>query len=232
MDKFKWVKINTGNKLWHAITCDQKTSVIAVIESNNDTSSVSGKIINWHRPISYQSVKKAKAFMNPFLNSMLDYGSNSNEKIKYVYNAKGGTGKSNCVARATAIATNIDYDKILNALQKEIEKRHPNKNKNAEDGIAFYIIANFYEKKLGLVGIQFTGRGIRIDKLPKDRVIIVGYSEGHTSVILNGEINDTGEFHLTRKNNIRHINHCWVFPEKLNETQLKNIWKIKIDKYN
>ncbi len=113
--------------------------------------------------------------------------------------AAGYKGKAgDCVCRAIAIATELPYQQVYNALNNIAQTEHRSKNKSkrssARTGVHKRTIRRFM-KSLGWTWTptMFIGQGckvhLRSDELPKGR-LVVSVSR-HLTAVLDGIIHDT-----------------------------------------
>ena len=145
--------------------------------------------------------------------------------MKFVYNDGGRSnyfkGQSrDCVTRAIAIATGMDYLEVYNGINVEAKKERASKRKrttsSARNGVYTATAKRYIERVLGWVWVpcMTIGSGcqvhLRASELPEKGSYILNLS-GHFSCWKNGELYDTYD---CSRNGTRCVYGYWRAPTK------------------
>ena len=125
----------------------------------------------------------------------LDFTYNSGGREKYFKQEKVG----DCVCRAIAIATDMDYLEVYNLINDYAKKEHISKRKKKKSSARNGVYRNSYDKLLKDLGWTFIplmtiGSGcqvhLRANEIPMHDTIICRLSK-HLTCVKSGVINDT-----------------------------------------
>ena len=146
--------------------------------------------------------------------------------LNFVYSTGGRenyfkqTTVRDCVTRAIANATGMDYLEVYNGINDEAKKEHTSKRKykksSARNGVYSATAKRFIERVLGWVWVPCMGIGtgcqthVKADELPSKGSYILNLS-GHFSCWKNGELYDTYD---CSRNGTRCVYGYWRAPSK------------------
>lgn len=146
--------------------------------------------------------------------------------MKFVYSTGGrelyfkASSVRDCVCRAIANATGMDYLEVYNGINAEAKKERSSKRKrttsSARNGVYSATAKRFIERVLGWVWVPCMGIGtgcqthIRESELPARGSYILNLS-GHFSCWKNGELYDTYD---CSRNGTRCVYGYWRAPSK------------------
>ena len=128
-----------------------------------------------------------------------------------------------CVTRAIANATGMDYLEVYNGINEEAKKEHASKRKakrsSARNGVYTGTVKRYIERVLGWVWVPCMGIGtgcqvhLKESELPSTGSYILNLS-GHLSCLKDGKLYDTYD---CSRNGTRCVYGYWRMPTALEE---------------